>query len=93
MSGNIKTNIEFHAKVLKVEERFKNCLTDEARAKAGGTNSREGQIETTQVSDGWWVSLDGWGAAMRFGDMKPHCDPGDIIVFETRIIKAPKESA
>lgn len=84
---------EFHHKVLKVEERFRAELTEEAIAKLGvmpgAEAGAEGKYEPTMVSTGWWVVLDGWPVAMCFGSGKPDIQSGETLVLIARRIPKP----
>lgn len=78
---------EFHAKVLKVEERF----TTVYNAKALGEARSESQMANAgeQKSLGWFVTLEQFGAAIHFGKLKPDIAAGDIMIAEFR--KKPQE--
>lgn len=75
------TEVEFHAKVLKVEERFTKVYDAE---KVGKVEHGQ-ELESTQVSNGWWIVLEGWPVAMRLGSMKPHIEPGQTMIIEMRV--------
>ena len=77
---------EFSHVILRVEERFRDVLDDEARAKLGAADDN-GKYEPSQISTGWWVVLDGWPVAMRFGSGKPDIEPGDTLVLVARVVK------
>lgn len=83
---------EFRHKVLKIEERFRALLTEEAAAKLGTMRpdaGGEGKYEPTMISTGWWVVLDGWPVAMRFGSGKPDIQPGETLALIARRIPKP----
>jgi hypothetical protein len=80
--SDTRSDVEFHAKVLKVEERF-----DRVYKKTFGEAKTEGEGGYDQVSNGWWVVLEGWPVAIRFGNLKPNCEAGDTIAMEWRIYK------
>jgi hypothetical protein len=79
---------EFRHRILKVEERFREVLTDEAKAKLGAADDN-GKYEPSQISTGWWVVLDGWPVAIRFGSGKPDIEPGDTLALVARTVKRP----
>lgn len=78
----LRTDVEFHAKVLKVEEKFERVYD-----KSFGDARTESQAGYTEVSTGWWVLLEGWPVSLRYGKLKPDCEPGDTIVMEWRVHK------
>lgn len=69
------THYEFRAIVRKVEERHVRHYDK----KASGEAKVESQLEYTTTSSGWWVLLEGWPIAIRFGDLKPVVEPGDTM--------------
>jgi len=86
MPDKIITNVEFHARVRKVEERYQK-IYDNPKF---GTAETEAQAAPREVSTGWWVVLDDWPIAMRFGSLRPHVEPGDVMVIEMRVLPKPK---
>lgn len=75
------TAYEFHAVVRKVEERFAKVFDAE---KVGSVQHGQ-QLESTEVSTGWWVVLDGWPVAIRFGKLKPHVEKGQTMIIDMRV--------
>jgi hypothetical protein len=73
----------FKARISKVEERFEKIYKPETVAEA----KVESQMETEQKSIGWFVSLDGWGIAIKVSDSKPELVAGDEVIMGMR--KAP----
>lgn len=68
----------FKCRVSKVEERFERRYREGSLADA----RTESQVEYEEVSIGWFVSLEGWGVAMKWSDHKP----GDIAAGDQMII-------
>lgn len=78
---------EFHATVVKVEERFRKVYD---REKVGNAKTDAQMTEASEdVSTGWWVSLSQYGIAVNFGPTKPDIDSGDTLVLIAR--KLPKQ--
>lgn len=77
---------EFYETVLKVEERFRKIFN----AEAVGNAKVESQMEGEQISTGWWVFLEQFGVAIRFGDTKPEgIDAGDQLSISISSRKKP----
>lgn len=75
--------------VVRVEERFRPELDQEAKEKLRGTDTYQGKYEPKQVSTGWWVVLQRFGVALSFGATKPDIDPGDTLVLVAHRIQKP----
>jgi hypothetical protein len=76
------TEYEFHARVLKVEERY----TKTYDAEKVGNAKVEAQMEGEDVSTGWWVVLEGWSVAIRFGKLKPNIEKGQTMIIDMRVM-------
>jgi hypothetical protein len=81
-NSNTGTHYEFRAIVRKVEERFARSYD----AKKLGEANVESQAEYTTTSTGWWVLLEGWPVAMRFGNLKPLVKEGDTMCIVMHVI-------
>jgi len=79
---------EFHATVVRVEERFQKRYDPD---KAGAAQTEAKMAEASEeVSIGWYVVLDRFGIAFHFGRLKPEIEAGDTMVLVFRKIpKAP----
>ena len=76
--------------VVKVEERFRPMLDQEAKEKLRGSeDGYQGKYEPKQVSTGWWVSLARFGVALNFGMQKPNIEVGDTLVLVAHRIPKP----
>lgn len=86
MPDNIKTEVEFHAVVLKVEQRTTKIYDDPKFGEA----QTEAEAAPRLEPNGWWVVLDGWPIAIRFGNLRPHVEPGDTMIIQMRVAPKPK---
>lgn len=68
------------SRVTKVEENFEKIY----KAESVGEAKVESQIESTRISKGWFVSLEGWGISIRLSDVQPDLKVGDELVIEIR---------
>ncbi len=82
MSENTSTHYEFRAVIRKVEERFARSYDVEKLGEA----KAESQVEYKTISTGWWVLLEGWPVAMRFGNLKPLVKEGDTMCIVMHVI-------
>jgi hypothetical protein len=74
----------FRVKVAKVEERFEKVYDVETLASAKG----EDQVKYELVSSGWFVTLEGWGVAVRFGHTQPEFKAGDTLITGWKLEKS-----
>ena len=77
-AGKVMTEVEFHAVVKKVEERFQGVYSAD---EVGGTGTQAGKIDPQRVSTGWWVTLQDWPVSIRFGSLRPHIAVGDTLII------------
>lgn len=82
-----EVDVEFHATVLKVEERFETRYDPEkiANAKSEAQMTDAGE----QRSLGWFLTLEQFGASFRYGKFRPDIAVGDTLAVYFR--KIPKE--
>lgn len=77
-------DVEFHAKVIRVEERFQTLYK---KGFGEAKTENKAKDETEQISIGWWVSLAEWPISLRFGNLKPDIEPGDTLVLTAGVRK------
>lgn len=68
----------FKATIGKVEEKFEKQYKSESVCDA----KVESQMEYEMISCGWFVTLAGWGVAIRIGDKQPKdLAAGDTVLL------------
>lgn len=70
----------FKVRVAKVEEKFEKTY----KAETMGEAKVESQVESDLKSIGWFVTIDGWGVSICFGDTKPELKAGDELIVSMR---------
>lgn len=84
-------DMEFHAKVLRVEQRTKRVYK-QGFAEAKIESKAKEHVEDEPLG-GWWLVLEDWPVALRFGsgELKPDIEPGDMLVLTASVLKGKRD--